>query len=759
MAEEAQLSLQVAEQLIYEWYHDLKTDQLPNDELNFELAIRSILIRDDPTLVRRKRAVRDHLKHEKEHNTKIVPPSGHNLYDTDHEKCDHKFNEITELMNSSTVPQVLARCKTRLLHLGHRIVILLKHTHKPSQQILALQQLLLDVVRTLKMHFYSADAVSESESNPPGIEELFDDQNNTPLIPAMPKPKPQPAPAPTQVVHLSRDDIEWIRSLNTRLYGIENKMESLNLIQGLHTRLSEVENKIENLSIQQEVNTSHTNEQPAQIFANLGINSNNNTATSSQKHGSFNPQPSNLFSNSNFNNQNYNHAYNQQGHSTASSTQQQFNPNPQPSNVFSNPNSNNQNYNPAFNQKQSHQNNIPPWFNPVPDPTPNYNQQYFYGNSFNKQPDWSNSSNWQGQFPPWLAPYGTNPSMNANAFPNYFNPYFKNTRHTLPVSKWSITKYNGEDQGLTLNEFLEIVKEMALAEHVSENELFESAIHLFTGSALKWYMTMRSSSRLTSWQHLVWELRQTFMHPDLDSLIKTKIYQRRQMRNESFHEFYHEMERLFRTMGEQISDLEKVQILKQNMRIDYKKQINFQPITTIGQLTAAGQKVDALTYPAYNKVFGTEKSVNMVSSSEPKPKPVKKESNKTLPSSPKNPPQPNTSRNNYNNSPHPGSNNRNQDSSNQPYPTRPQQNAAASGPSLRAQIGPVSQLETMINNHRPPAQNQCFNCGNFGHLMQFCPLPKCVLCAVCGFRGYPTDNCPFCIKNDLTASQNRRPLI
>ncbi|XP_058817004.1 uncharacterized protein LOC131680298 [Topomyia yanbarensis] len=212
---------------------------------------------------------------------------------------------------------------------------------------------------------------------------------------------------------------------------------------------------------------------------------------------------------------------------------------------------------------------------------------------------------------------------------NYSVPYHH--RHTLPVSKWNIGKYSGDDQGLKLNEFLELVQALSHAEQISERELFESAIHLFTGSALKWYMTQRSTNRLLNWQHLVFELRRTYMHPDLDALIKMKIYQRRQQKHESFHEFYFEMEKLFRSMSQQIPDYEKIQILQQNMRVDYKRQLAFIPIVDLQTLVASGQKLDSLNFSAYNKVFGTEKTVNTVEVQEKK---RKKEKNNQLQSQP-----------------------------------------------------------------------------------------------------------------------------
>ncbi|KAL9705361.1 hypothetical protein quinque_008879 [Culex quinquefasciatus] len=201
-----------------------------------------------------------------------------------------------------------------------------------------------------------------------------------------------------------------------------------------------------------------------------------------------------------------------------------------------------------------------------------------------------------------------------------------NNRRSLPVSRWDIPKYSGDDQGLRLNEFLETVYGHARAEHVSSQELFDSAIHLFTGSALKWYMTECSFGRLMNWDHLVFELRRTYMHPDLDALMRIKIYGRKQQKNESFHDYHNEVESMFRSMQYQLPEFEKIQILKQNMRTDYKKQLTFVPKQTLSILVNAARMLDAHSFPAYNKVFGLERNVHAESTTNQSNKKKQKES-------------------------------------------------------------------------------------------------------------------------------------
>nr|XP_029732890.1 uncharacterized protein LOC115268856 [Aedes albopictus] len=229
------------------------------------------------------------------------------------------------------------------------------------------------------------------------------------------------------------------------------------------------------------------------------------------------------------------------------------------------------------------------------------------------------------------------------------------------------------------------------------------------------------------------------------------------------------MEKLFRTMCIQIPDHEKMQILQQNMRVDYKRQMTFIPIQDLETLVAAGQKLDALNFSAYNKVFGTEKSVHAVEqnasrnrqkSFQPQPQPSNR------PAGSFKEPSNNQNKNNRNPPFHPQSKPTNVT----PHPTQPSQKSSSTpsasnsevkspvpGPSGHA--GPSKSsitLEQVVSGHKPPGPNTCFNCGTPGHHVVMCRQPRRLFCDNCGLHGFPTGFCPYCLKNGPRANENRR---
>lgn len=686
-----------AAEMLLGWYHDIRVDHLEKDELLCEVSMRGIVIREDPSFSRRRRSLRESLKVEKESNQYIEAVIQGSM--ADHMKiCENKFLEISDTAKQKD-RVVRAKCKTRLLHYGHRIFQLLKQDNITVEESIFLKKLFIDLVEFLLSEFSQNSNGSGSQQevdhveelinlftiNPPSIDNLGT-ANKSVTVQTDSNSLPQNSQEGLQqgrIVNLCAEDKAFVGSLQARIDELEIQLAALTNPPSTGFQAPILD------SSRPTVPPTPTVESNLTAHSNQRSNINQRSVT-------FLDQPQ-IFQ--------------------ANPTQNvpTFLPTPQP--IFQMPSVPSRNpSNPPFCSE--------PWKNPsVLNAAPQAAQTHQF-----PQPTHSN-------VPQIPIPYSPFPTSQSVQLP------INQLRRTLPVSQWKITKYDGTDQGLKLNEFLELIQTLALAEHVSDVELFESAVHLFMGPALKWYMTMRCTGRLLNWQHLVLELKRTFMHPDLDALIKMKIYQRRQQRAESFHEFYYEMERLFRTMSVQIPDNEKVQILLQNTRIDYKKQLTFLHINDLPTLVAAGQRIDALNFSAYNKVFGVEKAVNVVS--QPKKNPLAGQQNQQPPAHPPS----NAQTNNFKKNSQPPQHFQNQG-----------KNASQANPRNQPQQKSRSTLEGLIDSYQPPPANTCYNCGTYGHSIRECRLPRAVLCENCGFRGYPFSNCPYCIKNAMSASEKRGPL-
>lgn len=109
---------------IREWYHNLRVDHLSPDELDFELNIRSIVIRDDPTYSRRRRSLRDHLKVEKEQQ-KVIEAELEVNWEETIKYCRRNYDEIFAGFEQND-RNLRVRGKAKLLHFGHRIILLVE---------------------------------------------------------------------------------------------------------------------------------------------------------------------------------------------------------------------------------------------------------------------------------------------------------------------------------------------------------------------------------------------------------------------------------------------------------------------------------------------------------------------------------------------------------------------------------------------------------------------------------------------------------
>lgn len=90
----------------------------------------------------------------------------------------------------------------------------------------------------------------------------------------------------------------------------------------------------------------------------------------------------------------------------------------------------------------------------------------------------------------------TDDSQSTNYRRDQTTSEHKYTRRSVPVERWGL-KFNGETSVVA---FLERVQELSIARHVSPQELWESALDLFEGTALIWFRGIRKHHY--SWKSL-----------------------------------------------------------------------------------------------------------------------------------------------------------------------------------------------------------------------------------------------------------------
>ncbi|GLV46530.1 hypothetical protein CBL_20855, partial [Carabus blaptoides fortunei] len=95
-------------------------------------------------------------------------------------------------------------------------------------------------------------------------------------------------------------------------------------------------------------------------------------------------------------------------------------------------------------------------------------------------------------------------------------------KSSFPVHKWNV-KYDGES-GLSI--FLERVDEHSSSRGITKQQLFASAVELFTGNALTWFRAKRNT--FSTWKQLTTALRETFLPCDYEFNLWDEIRNRTQ---------------------------------------------------------------------------------------------------------------------------------------------------------------------------------------------------------------------------------------
>lgn len=179
------------------------------------------------------------------------------------------------------------------------------------------------------------------------------------------------------------------------------------------------------------------------------------------------------------------------------------------------------------------------------------------------------------------------PIPNASALPVATHSQLK----VVPVSKWNITRFDGDSSRISLNAFLENVEELRLSRNVSHQQLFNSASDLLTGKALIWFRSIRSE--VHSWPELVDQMRLQFLPTDYNDKLVDEIKKRTQGPTETIGIYIAIMTNMFNRLTVPVGEPAKLKILLKNISPFYQSQLGLVKVESVKQLLELGRQLES----------------------------------------------------------------------------------------------------------------------------------------------------------------------
>lgn len=172
--------------------------------------------------------------------------------------------------------------------------------------------------------------------------------------------------------------------------------------------------------------------------------------------------------------------------------------------------------------------------------------------------------------------------------------YYQSTNFTpgikaVPVYKWRLNFDGSSNQ--SIGSFLERVEEIRRARGVTEQELFQSAVDLFTGQALIWFRS--TAGRVKTWHELCKEMCIVFRSPDYDFRLQHEIFNRIQGDQETIDMFIAAMEGLYGRLSSRAPESTRLMQILNNLHPTLQDRLALCDITSIEDLRRMGRKAEA----------------------------------------------------------------------------------------------------------------------------------------------------------------------
>lgn len=158
----------------------------------------------------------------------------------------------------------------------------------------------------------------------------------------------------------------------------------------------------------------------------------------------------------------------------------------------------------------------------------------------------------------------------------------------VPVYKWGL-QFDGQSQ--SIGAFLQRVEETRRARGVTPEELFDSAVDLFSGAALVWYRS--TIGRISTWGSLCLEMKIVFQSPDHDIRLQQEIFNRVQGETEHIDLFIASMEGLYGRLSTTVQEEVRLKQIFHNLNPQLQDRLALFDLTSIEQLRRLGRKAEA----------------------------------------------------------------------------------------------------------------------------------------------------------------------
>lgn len=269
---------------------------------------------------------------------------------------------------------------------------------------------------------------------------------------------------------------------------------------------------------------------------------------------------------------------------------------------------------------------------------------------------------------------------------------FRNPPHHLCKIIGTWPKFCGDNNTVPLVSFLRTIDMLCRSYEVDKEELKPHAHLLFTGDAYTWYTTY--VERFTDWNTLLYYLTIRYDNPNRDRYIKEEMRNRKQKPYELFSAFLTEIEALSQRLINPMPDIEKFDLVVENMKISYKRRLALEDIRSIEDLAQKCYRFDALESNLFTpKSRGTNADVHALSADE------------------------------------------------EDYEDE-YVNALQTKGGRRNPKQAENKYGSTQNQDERPTGILCWNCQGNDHIWKFCPEEKRIFCHVCGQAGKTSFNCP-----------------